>query len=148
MRVVVLYTQQADILLRKRPFGGQIIRMKIVGNDFRLDLENSRQMFDRFTEKSETLHILEIPDVLAQEGEVASSQADRALELSSYGKDRRKRATQLQGCRHIPSRSANLPHTSRAGSHDRIITTKQDVSIVYQEIVRNTGQGASPPHGC
>src|SRR5579862_137823 len=65
MRMMVLYPDKLCPALLERPCCRKIIGMEIVGNDFRLDFQNSFEMVDGLAEKVVTLSVFQITDVLA-----------------------------------------------------------------------------------
>src|SRR5450759_3707327 len=87
--VVVLHANQLRPTLLQRPLGGEVVGMKIVGDDLRLDFEDQLQMLDRFVEKTITFDVFQISDVLAQEGLISFGEADGVLEFASDGQHRR-----------------------------------------------------------
>src|SRR5208282_2218275 len=80
VRVVVLHANQLHSTLLQRPSGGEVVGMEVIGDDLRPDLENPLQMFDSFVEKTITFRVLQISDVLAQEGVLSFCEADGVLE--------------------------------------------------------------------
>src|SRR5208282_2315914 len=63
--VVVLHANQLRSALLLCPFGGEIVWVKVVGNDLWPDFENPREVLDGFVKKTITFDILQISNVLA-----------------------------------------------------------------------------------
>ncbi len=83
------------------PLGAEVIGMEIVGDAFGLDFENPLEVCDGVLEGTERFQVLQVPDVLAEEGLAASNEAYRALELSSDTEHRREGLAQEDGDRNL-----------------------------------------------
>src|SRR5450631_1418066 len=93
-------------------------------------------MTDGIFEKPITLCILQITNVLAEEGVFPPGQADRVLQLTADGKDRRLLIFQKYRNRNKPPRAPQMANSSFCGAHDGIITAQEDVAVVHQEEIR------------
>src|SRR5208337_3595381 len=63
--VVVLHANQLRSALLQRPFSGEIVWVKVIGDDFWPYLENPLEVLDGFVEKTITLDVFQISNVLA-----------------------------------------------------------------------------------
>src|ERR1035437_9159366 len=140
VRVVVLHANQLRSTLLQRPLGGEVVGMKIVGDDLRLDFENPLQMHDRFVEKSITFHVLQISDVLAQESVLSFGEADGVFEFASDGQHRRLIVLQENRYRNKTAGTPQLPCDAASNSHHGIVAAQQDVTVMHQEVVGESVQ--------
>jgi len=53
--------------------------VKIVGNDFRMNIQDALEVLHGFAEKIVAFEIFEVADVLAEEGFIAADDADRVF---------------------------------------------------------------------
>ncbi len=60
---VMVLNRNFWLLQSKRVLGGQIIRVHIVGHDFRLQVEQSFKMLDAFSERGQRGIIFQVADV-------------------------------------------------------------------------------------
>jgi len=89
--VVVLDPDLGEVCLLIGPAGAEVIRVEVAGDDFRPHSEDALHVLDAFLEELVGGQVLQVADVLADEGLVALGETHRALELSPAGQDRRQR---------------------------------------------------------
>src|SRR6202453_2340078 len=109
VRMVMLHAHKPRSVLSRSPFRRQVIRMKIVRDDFGLDFENPRKMCDGFAEEIKTLDVFEVADVLAQERHVSTRETNRIFQLAPDRKNRGKFLVQSHRRRNVASRPPYLP---------------------------------------
>src|SRR5208283_3716690 len=117
------------------PSGGEVVGMEVIGDDLRPDLENPLQMFDSFVEKTITFRVLQISDVLAQEGVLSFGEADGVLEFAADGQHRRLIVFQENRHRNKTSGTPQLPGNAACNSHFGTVAAQQDVTVVHEEVV-------------
>src|ERR1035437_7058298 len=138
--VVVLHANQPRPILLQRPLGGEVVGMKIVGDDLRLDFENPLQVLDRFVEKTITFHVLQISDVLAQESVLSFGEADGVFEFASDSQHRGMIVLQENRYRNKTARAPHLACHAASNSHHGIVAAQQDVTVMHQEVVGESVQ--------
>src|SRR5450755_3180764 len=131
VRMVMLYAHQFHSTLLQRPFGGKVVGVKVVGDNFRPDFENALQVLNRFVEETITLDILQIADVLAQEGVLSFGETDRVLEFAADGQHRRLLVFQKDRHRNESARTPQLARDTARHAHYGIIAAQQDVAVMY-----------------
>ena len=90
VRVVVLHPDQSAGAVGEleRVLGGQVLRVQVVRDHLRVDVEQPPEMLDALGERAQRLDVLQIPDVLGDERVVLLGQAERALQLRAAGEHR------------------------------------------------------------
>ena len=131
--VMMLHSHQLHSLLLKRPLGGEVVGMQVVCEGCRLDFENISQMIDRLNEELEAFRILQVSDMLAQEGVLSFGEANRVLQLAAHREYGRLFVLRHRGTRDIPSRPAQMPNSADCGPHDGVIAAQQNVPVVHQK---------------
>src|SRR5215469_17838869 len=109
MRVMMLNTDEGRVLLA-RPPGGEVVGMKIVGDDLRAYFEDSLKMRDRLFEEFIALQIFQISEVLTQEGVLALGEADGVLQFAAHGEDGGHFLAQKHRNRNKTARTPELLH--------------------------------------
>ena len=92
-------------------------------------------MIDGLMEETVALDILQIADVLAQEGVLALGETNRVLEFASHGQHRRLLVLQENRHWNKTARTSQLPGGTAHDSHDGIVTAQQDVAVVHEKII-------------
>src|SRR6185437_2556274 len=87
VRVMVLYADQRQFGFLQGPLCREVVRMKIIGDAFRHDLQHLLKVMNCLFKELEALEILEITNVLAEKGVLALRKADRVLQFASDRKD-------------------------------------------------------------
>ena len=133
-----------DLVTGKVEFDGvvaaQVIGMQIVGDDLRLDMEDPLHMPDCKLEKIIGGKILQVPDMLAQEGLVPFREADGALLLPAAPQHQADIPVQENGNRNISTGSADKPALSVDDPHDGVVAPQVDVPVVHEKIIGNLPQ--------
>ena len=88
----------------------------------------------------ERLQVLQIADVLTQEGVAVTCQAERVLELRAAGEDLGERPRQRHRERGVTPRPPQKPRPSCAHQPDRVVVAHGDLAIVHEIGVRHHGQ--------
>jgi len=83
VRVMMLDRQSRQVILGKGPLGAEVVRMYVMDDVLGFDLEDSFEVIDGPFKGTEGLEVLQISDVLAQEGFPVSGQTDGALEFGA-----------------------------------------------------------------
>ena len=87
--VVVLHADQVQALVGvgefQRVLGGQVLRVQVVRDHLRLDAEQPAEVRDALGERAQRLGVLQVPDVVRDEGVPPLGQAERVLELGAAG---------------------------------------------------------------
>ena len=136
MRVVVLDAFEGQVQLH-RVLGGQVLRVQVVGHDLRVDVEQPAEVLDALGERAQGLGVLQVPDVLRDEGVAAPGQAERVLQLGAAGQHR---AGEGAGGRDgLGDVAAGAPDQHRAAAErpgHRVVGPDVDGPVVSQERVR------------
>src|SRR5260370_894802 len=86
--VVVLDALQVDAPVvgqLEGVLGGQVLRVQVVRHHLRVDVEQPAEVLDALGERAQRLGVLQVPDVVRDEGVVTPGQAERVLELGAAG---------------------------------------------------------------
>ena len=85
--VMVLHADLFDARHVERQLGAEVHGVKIVGHRHGRDPEQFFHALQRFLEEHQRFVVLQVADVLAQEGVVFLRQAERVLQLGAAGED-------------------------------------------------------------
>ena len=124
------------------------VRMQVVRDPFRRDLEHRRQVLDRLDERRAGRRVVEIADVLRDERLVAARHADRILEIAAERDDRRPRSWQLDRARRVAAGAAHeLEAAGRAigaRTQHAVVAARDDRTVVHEQRV---GDARKTPDG-
>ena len=150
MRVVVLYGDGLQAAAACE-VGGEAraveIRMQIVGDDFRRDLQQLHHALRGFLQSAAGRRVVEVADMLGEEGFVAARQADGVLEEAADGEDGGAGARELDGLRREAAGAADelcacpLSHSlsprgeGMGRANDAVVDTSHDFAVVDQVCV-------------
>src|SRR5215469_10105591 len=112
VRVMMLNPDEGRFLFA-RPAGGEVVGMKIVGDDLRAYFEDFLKMRDHLFEEFVALQIFQISDVLTQEGVLALGETDGVLQLAAHGEDGGQFRAQKHRNRNKTARTPELLHFLR-----------------------------------
>ena len=141
MRVVVLDPRQVHPVQVEGVLGGQVLRVQVVGHHLGLDAEQPAVVPDPLGEGAQRLGVLQVPDVVGQEGPVPLGQAERVLQLGPAGQHRApERDPHRDRLRYVPAGPPehHFPATER--SCHRVIRPDVDGPVMGQEGVRDPAQ--------
>ena len=85
MRVVVLDALQIHAVQLDGVLGGEVFGVQVMRHDLRVDVEQPAEMLDALGERAQGLGVLQVPDVVRDEGMTALGQAERVLQLGAAG---------------------------------------------------------------
>ena len=118
----------------------KVIRMQIVNNSLRFNLESPHQVIERLFEEFETSQVFQIAQVLALVGKPPPRQSKNILQMASDGQQRRSIKGQCHTHRHKSPRSSDqLRRTIHHGGY-RVIAALQNLAVVHQEGIGNSAQ--------
>ena len=117
---------------RERVLGRQVLRMQVVGDDLRLEPEELLVDRDAGLEVLQRLEVLEVADVLAQEGVGVAREAEGVLELGAAGEHLRERPRQGHRERGVAARPAHQPRPPAAHQRDGVVVARGDLAVVHQ----------------
>jgi hypothetical protein len=92
---------------RERFAGGEKVRVQIVGDRDRFHLEGPGEVLQRLLEEGEGRAVVEVAEVLGDEGLVAPGEAEGVLERGPQGQHLRHLAAELHRLGHPAARAAN-----------------------------------------
>ena len=144
MGMVMLHLQQRDALLLcpiLRIAGREIIRMQVAGQRAGPDVKEPLKMADLLFIVFQGLEILQVADVLAQEGVSALAEAEAGLLLGPAGEDLRFLLRHGQRLGHIAARAAGKILLSVQHPAQRIVTARLNPAVVHQKTVRDAPEG-------
>ena len=116
--------------------------MQVAGHYRRLDLQKFLQVTDGLAKSVKSGLILEITDMLTDEGLLAAGQADRCLQLGSDRQDLPGVVRQKHRPRHVATRTTVKQGPPLEDPQHGIIGTDLDRAVVSQNGVGNAGQAA------
>ena len=79
---------QVHVVELERVLGGQVLRVQVVRHDLRVDVEQPAEVLDALGERAQRLGVLQVPDVVRDEGVPPPGQAERVLQLGAAGQHR------------------------------------------------------------
>ncbi len=126
---------------------GQEIRVQVVGDGDRLDLQDVQQMLDRLFEEAERRRVVQVAQMLGQVGLCATGHADGVLQVAAYREDGRNGVRQGHAARDISSGAADEGRSSGDHAGDAVVAADQDVAVVGDDAVGDAGKPFSPLPG-
>jgi hypothetical protein len=134
--VVVLHALQFDPFQLQRVLGRQVLGVQVVGDHLGLDREQASEVPDPLGEGAEGLVVLQIADVMGDEGVAALGQAEGVLELGPAGQDvPRERPGQPERLGREPPRASQGQLAPPERPHHRVVGPDVDRAVVDQEPV-------------
>ena len=146
VRVMVLHADELNagqftISQVDRVRRGQVVRMQVVRDELRLDVEEALEMLDAIGERPQRLRVLQVADVVGHERMVTLSQAERVLQLGTAGQHRpRERLPHSERLRHIPPRAPEHRLATGGRADDRVVGANVDGPVMHQEGVGDPSQ--------
>jgi len=104
--------------------------MKIVGNNFGMNLQDALKVLDRFAEETVAFKIFQVADVLAEKGLAATDDADGVFEFATRREDWLRVVFERDRDRNKTARTAEHLRTSGGQAENGIVAASQDVAIV------------------
>ena len=142
--MVMLHLQQRDALLLcpiLRIAGRQIIRMQIAGQRAGADVKEPLKMADLLFIVFQGLEILQVADVLAQEGVFALAEAEACFLLGPAGENLHFLLRYGHWLGHIAARTPGKILLSVQHPAQRIVTARLNPAVVHQKTVRDAPEG-------
>ena len=143
MRVVMLHLQKRD-LLPVRPVAGilrgEVVRMQVADQRLRPNIKHPLKVSDLSFIVLQGLQILQVPDVLAEEGMLSFPEAEAGLLLRTAGQQMLLLRRDCHRLRHIAARSPGKILMPVKYPAERIITARLNQAVVEQISVRNPFQ--------
>ncbi len=118
-----------------RSAGRDEIRMEIADRPFGLDLEDRGQMPDRLVAEADGLAVVEIADVLRDEGLSAAGDRDRILEIGARGDHARAVEAEIDRVRNETARAPDIGGGPVDNAHDGIVGPDDDGALVADDQV-------------
>ena len=109
--------------------------MQVVGDGARRDAEEVLQAGERLLEELHRLVVLQVADVLAEDGVAALGQAEGVLQLAAEGEDLVQFDAEVDGLGDEAARAAQDALAAFEGADDGIVDAGPDVAVVEQEPV-------------
>ena len=132
---------------RERDLGGVEVGVEIVSDRLRAHRDDGLQVLDRLLQRVAGTRVVEIADVLRQEGLVAAGQAHRALQIRPQSEHWRHLAVEADRSWRVSPCStqemqARLGGGGRSGrrDHQRVVAAHHDVAIVDEIGVCDPGE--------
>ena len=120
--------------------GGLEVGMQVVRNPLRLDLQDVDQVRDCILKEAAGRCIVEVADVLRNEGLIAARDADRILEPATDRQHRRAGIGQLDGPWRVAACPTNELEAAGGSTNHSIVAAHNDVAIVRQEGIGDISQ--------
>ena len=140
VRVVVLYPLQVDSVELDGVLGGQVLGVQVVRHDPRVDVEQPAEVLDALGERAQGLGVLQVPDVVGDEGVTVPGQAERVLKLGAAGQHGPGEAAAYRdGFGHVAAGAPEQHRPPADGAGDRVVGPDVDGPVVDQERVRDPG---------
>ena len=121
---------------------GQIFGVKIVndGEFVRVDFIHVEEIANGFLKGRKCLVVIEIADVLANEGLAVHDKRDCVFEIGADGEDGLVRGQSSDGTGRVATRVAQNHWAEGARARDRIVHASGDGTFTDEKGVRQTGQ--------
>ena len=132
VRVVVLHGHLLLLRQRQRVLGRQVLRVEVVGDHLGLEPEEAPVDRDAGLVVLQRLQVLEIADVLAEEGVGVARQAEGVLELGAGRQRLRERPRQGHRERGVAPGPADQPRPAAAHLRDGVVVAHGDLPVVHQ----------------
>ncbi len=116
--------------LTERPLRGEIVGVKIVGDDLGVNFQDALHVLDGFLKKIVAFEIFKIADVLAEERFGATNNADRVFQFATNGENRFGFMFEGNGHRNKATRAAKHLSTCAEWANHGIVTAAENVAIV------------------
>ena len=147
VRMVVLDRLERHLPLRREPrgkAGAEEIGMKVVRHRSRLDVEDRHEVRHGVFECSAGRRVVEVADMLGDEGLVAARHADGVLEVAADRDHRRPRCGQHDRPRRVAPCAADelmagCPSPGHRSQH-AVVAADHDVTVVHQPRIGNARQ--------
>ncbi len=134
MGVVMLYGDKRKAGLSFGPFGGDVIGMEIVSDDFRFDFEDALQVPDPVFEELEGSRMVHITDMLARKDLVPTTDGENVFELAATGEDGSDGpGFEEDGSGHETACPAQDLEVVPAELDDGVVTTLKDFPVVGEK---------------
>ena len=148
MRMMVLRADQRHRTRARKPGGeaGAVeVRMQVVDDRLRRDLEHFAQVLDRLVERAAGRRVVERPDVLRQERLARARHADGVLEVATDRENRRPVVGEANRQRRVAARAADEGGPAVVlRAYDAVVAAEQHVAVVHQQGI---GDASKPAHG-
>ena len=119
-----------------------ILRVRVVNQQqlIRINFVHRKQILDGFPEGAKRFVMIQVSDVLADEGLAIHDESDRVLEVRTQSEDGTIGWNYSSRAGGVSAGSAKNRRTKSAYADDGIIDSAGDGSLSDQETVRNTGE--------
>src|SRR5690349_2889953 len=116
-----------------------VLRMRVMNEQqfVRIDLIHRKQILDRFPEGTEGLVMIQISDVLTNEGLTIDDESDRAFEVGTESEYRSGDGQSRNGAGCISARATKNRRTKGADACNGIVDTASDGPLPNQESIRD-----------
>jgi hypothetical protein len=138
VRMMVLDAQQRQATLHGE-IGGKTrrveIRVQVVRHDRRFDAQQFQQLRDAFLEEIANGGIVEVADMLRNEGFIAAGHTDGVLEPGADCQYRGSGDRQLDRAWRVAACATDELQTAGGDPRDAVVATCDDVAVVHQKSV-------------
>src|SRR5579884_772331 len=139
--VMVLHLNARERLLLC-PARGEVVGMKIAGEELGIEFEDTAHVVHSLFEKRVALEIFEITDVLAEKGLAAACEADSVLQFTADRENPGNFLVQENRHGNVAARTTHLAQAAVAGAHHGIIFANEDVAVVDEKKIGDAVQAA------
>lgn len=120
--------------------GRGYVRVQIMGDNRRLDVQRRQQVADGFLEDTDAFGGVEVADVLGNEGLAAARDRHGRLQRAADGKDRRHGSRQPNRLRHVAAGTADELRPAGDDGRHGIVGVGDDVAIMADDEVGDAGK--------
>ena len=132
VRVVVLHGHLLLLRQRQCVLRRQVLRVEVVGDHLGLEPEEATIDLDAGLVVLQRLQVLEVADVLAEEGVGVAREAEGVLELGAGRQRLRERPRQGHRERGVAPGPADQPRPAAAHLRDGVVVAHGDLPVVHQ----------------
>ncbi len=139
--MVVLHPDRFDVVPLPRVLRGQVVRVQVVGDDGRGDVEQPAEMLDRRGERAQRLVIGQVAEVRRTHRPPPVREAHRVLLLGATGEHGPGEARLVPDrFRRVTPRAAHRQRAAGPWPHHRVVGAHVDRPVVGEERVGDAGQ--------
>ena len=133
--VMVLHADHGQALQPQRVFGAEIARVQVVRDGSRRHAKQLFQIGQRLFEEPQGFVILQVANVLAQDGVASLGEAEGVFQLAAAGQQLGRGAAQVESLRSITARPAQHALAAFESADHRIVGAHVDAAIMREEPV-------------
>ena len=119
--------------------------MEVMRHGLRMHAEEALHVIERLAEEDQRLVVLQVSDVLAENGVMAGGEAEGVLEFAARGNHVRYGPAEVDGRRREPARSPQHHGPAAENARDGIVYRRPDRPVMGQESVGQAAPAALDP---